>query len=423
MKIVIVHYHLRPGGVTSVIRQQVQILATLLPESEIVVCVGGSDRSFQSLPCRLVVDPILDYFVPQDVDSARDREAAILKLFLSQIDTEPTLFHFHNHSLGKNPCLTGAIHLLAQRADQIILFCHDFSEDRPVNQKINDQYAQWCNLTIEQFLYPDRPTIHYCTINSFDLNRLRLHQFSQSSTSLIPSPVQKASMKTVDRSAIADKLSLDRSKEWWFYPVRGIERKNIGEFILLSLLDEHHHEWLLARRPANETEIPHYESWVKCAHDVGCSVKFDVAESIDFSNIMNVSDRIVTTSIREGFGMAYLEPWLAGKPVVGREIPMVVSDMRRAGVIMDSLYTELPVFYENNWFDFALLSPIQQQEYVRTIAHDSELRNKIRQNGVWWNTICSAVGKTVILVNQEVINKEFSTEAFGKRLVKLYLEL
>lgn len=420
MKIILVHYHLRPGGVTSVLKQQVSILATLLPTAEIVVLVGESDPSFDTLPCTVVVDQNLDYFVPDSSEEALTKEKAILKAFISQIGNEQTIFHIHNPTLGKNPSLTGAIHSLADRNVNIVMFCHDFSEDRPNNQSINETYARWCAVSVNEFLYPDRKNIDYCTINSSDLNRLNHNEFKKASSQLIPSPVQKPSPVQVNRKDIAQKLDLDTAKSWYFYPVRAIERKNIGEVILIALLDNHANEWILARRPANETEIPLYEQWLALATVHNINIRFDAVETVPFGDLMNGSDRIITTSVREGFGMAYLEPWFAGKPVSGREISMVVNDMRKSGVIMDQLYTEILVPFEGNLVDFASLTPQNQLRLVEQCATDRELCNSIQNTGSWWEKIIAPVDQSVIESNILAIDREYSANAFGKRLVSLY---
>jgi hypothetical protein len=51
----------------------------------------------------------------------------------------------------------------------------------------------------------------------------------------------------------------------------------------------------------------------------------------------------ITTSIGEGFGMAYLEPWLLGTPVVGRDLPKVTGDFAASGMSFDWLYPGIPV--------------------------------------------------------------------------------
>ncbi|MEZ5304096.1 MAG: hypothetical protein R3F11_26155 [Verrucomicrobiales bacterium] len=55
------------------------------------------------------------------------------------------------------------------------------------------------------------------------------------------------------------------------------------------------------------------------------------------------ADAMVTTSVAEGFGLAFLEPWLAGKPVVGRDLPEITADFAESGVDLAHLYARLEI--------------------------------------------------------------------------------
>ena len=52
---------------------------------------------------------------------------------------------------------------------------------------------------------------------------------------------------------------------------------------------------------------------------------------------------MVTTSVAEGFGLAFLEPWLAGKPLLGRDLPEITEDFKENGVVLDALYSSLQI--------------------------------------------------------------------------------
>ncbi len=423
MKIVIVHYHLRPGGVTGVIEQQVLALHNELPEAEIVVLSGEARDSFSTLPCSVVVVPELNYFVPNDQNEAEKCELIILKSLLKEITDVEMIFHFHNPTLGKNPSLTGAINSLADKSVPIVSFCHDFSEDRPLNHSINKKYAEWCESDVHNFLYPDKSNIHYLTLNYPDSQRKHWELLEKSTIQQMAPPVQKISAPQNSRGEIASWLKLDLHKEWVFYPVRGIERKNIGEFILLALLDNEKREWILARKPANPNEIDLYEQWVQLAEDLEIPVKFNAMERVPFADMMHAADRIITTSMREGFGMAYIEPWFIGKPVAGRELPMVVNDMRRAGVWQDLLYAELPVPIGEEWVDFGSLDQQKKMKLLRVIAKSEKVQRVIKEHGDWWKTLTQTPSSDIFQQNFETIQKQYSCSAFGKRLKELYLSL
>jgi len=423
MKIVIVHYHLRPGGVTGVIEQQVLAIHKELPDAEVVVLSGERRDSFANLPCEVHVVLELNYFVPSTQEEGLRAETIILRALLDEITDSETIFHFHNPTLGKNPSLTGAIHSLGDTGVPIVSFVHDFSEDRPKNHAINTQYAHWCTCDVFDFLYPDTENIHYLTLNNRDSQRKQWELLKKSSVQQMPPPVQKVTAPQNSRGEIACWLKLDDHKEWIFYPVRGIERKNIGEFILLALLDNEEREWILARKPANPREIEQYEQWVKLAEELEITVKFNAMDRVPFADMMHAADRIVTTSMREGFGMAYVEPWFIGKPVAGRELPMVVNDMRQVGVWQDLLYTELPVPVGEQWVDFGELDFDTKMKVIRSIAKSDKVRRLIRNHGDWWETLTQTPSDEIFEQNRTTIEDWYSRGAFGKRLKKLYLSL
>ena len=99
MKVAIVHYHLEPGGVTRVIENTLEALASSEHDVETVVLTGrkyAGDR----IRKHQVVDG-LDYATPNHaVDPGllmeRMKDAA-----RNSLGGAPDLWHVHNHSLGK----------------------------------------------------------------------------------------------------------------------------------------------------------------------------------------------------------------------------------------------------------------------------------------------------------------------------------
>lgn len=57
----------------------------------------------------------------------------------------------------------------------------------------------------------------------------------------------------------------------------------------------------------------------------------------------------MTTSINEGFGFSFLEPWTAGKYLHGRMIKAVCRDFEANGVNLDHLYHQIKIPVE--WID------------------------------------------------------------------------
>lgn len=67
------------------------------------------------------------------------------------------------------------------------------------------------------------------------------------------------------------------------------------------------------------------------------------------SDLMAAADLILTTSVTEGFGMVFLEPWLAGRALVGRDLPEITQDFVAAGLRFAGLHPELRVPLD--WID------------------------------------------------------------------------
>jgi glycosyltransferase involved in cell wall biosynthesis len=56
--------------------------------------------------------------------------------------------------------------------------------------------------------------------------------------------------------------------------------------------------------------------------------------------LFHLAHAVLTTSKVEGFGYTFVEGWLCGKPVIGRDIPGVTQDFVAAGMKLDHFYRE-----------------------------------------------------------------------------------
>ncbi|MEM1063655.1 MAG: hypothetical protein AAGJ97_15125, partial [Planctomycetota bacterium] len=141
-----------------------------------------------------------------------------------------------------------------------------------------------------------------------------------------------------------EKLGLPPDRPFWLYPVRGIRRKNLGEIVLLSVLKPDV-TFGISLAPTNPVERPFFDRWRDFAAARGLPVLFDVggAGKLSFEQNLAASDALVTTSVAEGFGMVFVEPWLIGRPLYGRDLPEILHD--DAGRVMryPNLYERLPV--------------------------------------------------------------------------------
>ena len=103
MRIALLHYHLRAGGVSRVIDSQKLILKNL----------GHTVTIPQDLP---------------QLDYLREPQGSVTDLLESldrQIGEPVDLWIIHNPTLGKNALFPDLIETLARRGDRLLLQCHD----------------------------------------------------------------------------------------------------------------------------------------------------------------------------------------------------------------------------------------------------------------------------------------------------------
>ena len=295
-----------------------------------------------------------------------------------------------NLSVGINPAVTYAFHqwtlreYQAQSSKRFFVRVHDFAQQRPANFANIKKFQSYLPSEMpdwHQILYPSTPNIEYIAINTNDYFRLLDHGIEPQKIWYTPNCVDDSLIKLQCqnqsclglRHLLEEKKGIHPDADILYYPVRAIPRKNVEEAIyLLKMLN-------------NLTEIPEYQekyNLVKKFHLVvslgGGSAEEKlycrrlqdfVAEqrlpvTIDISDLVGlhreydpenpgkilkhgvadmycISRMTVSTSILEGFGFVFIEPWLMGHCVIGRNIPSVTMDFTKAGLSLDHLYNVL----------------------------------------------------------------------------------
>jgi FMN phosphatase YigB (HAD superfamily) len=336
MKVAIVHYHLGHGGVPMVIASASRTLTA----SDIPHIILAGPSSAPDLPLCVIED--LGYAGTADADDllSRLRSAAIEKL-----GGPPDIWHFHNHSLGKNPAVPRIVARLASEGERLLLQIHDLAEDgRPENAS---------RLTDRNSLYPAGPRIHYAFINSRDRDHFINSGLPETNAHLLPNSVD---FKPTSPAPSGAPLLL--------YPVRGIRRKNLGELLLLAALAPPGTRVAITRAPLNPDAIITHDAWRRFSEDMRLPVEFDVvdrtapettADSTFDAWIAN-STHLVTTSVSEGFGMVFPESVARCRPLLGRNLPHLTRDH---GISTGRLYDKLSVPPE--WIDSRILRQCRDQ--------------------------------------------------------------
>jgi len=328
MNVAILHYHFDRGGVTRVVSST---LDAFRGDSSIRFgLLSGRPVEGMGAPVELI--PELDYSSPDGIspDPAKLLSkvvAAARKLFGGQ---DPDVWHIHNPALGKNTAFCGLVHRLATEGHALLLQEHDFAEDfRPANFRLREQGRE---PTAAPF--PHAPRVRFATINGRDKEILQAAGIPAERVFPLPNPVPP----TEEFFPPSDSNIL-------LYPVRALARKNLGELLLLAYAAGDRYRWETTLPPTNPAYRAQFARWKEVAASLDLPVRLGVAdeEDIPFSERMASCRAVVTTSVAEGFGLSFLEPWTYGRPVIGRDLPEITGEFRNEGIPLASLYNEFPI--------------------------------------------------------------------------------
>lgn len=425
MNLAILHYHLNRGGVTRVVANQLLALDKVLGPAEscrVALIYGGRregwsealSQRLHAVQLTLHEVPLLDYDAVhrQTGPQLPERLYGELAGVLRQLGFTPgnSLFHIHNHSLGKNNALPEVVARLAGDGHALLLQIHDFAEDfRPNNyqricrNRLPKPWGSW-----PEALYPQGKHIHYAVLNGRDHAVLteagvppeRLHLLSNPVTSVDQLPDREQA-----RRRLAERFHIAGGDRYVLYPVRCIRRKNLGEVLLLSALAPERTFWGLTLAPRNPVEKPVYRAWKQLASDLRLPCRFEVGgpQGLSFAENLAAADLIVTTSLAEGFGMVYLETWLAGLRLIGRDLPEITSDYVAAGVRFDGLLPQLRVPLQ--WVGAERFSQALIRSYRRTLESygrretqdlNDAIREKTQDNQVDFGDLDEPLQRQVI---------------------------
>ncbi|MCM2372458.1 glycosyltransferase family protein [Aporhodopirellula aestuarii] len=384
---------------------------------------------------------------------------------------EDSVIHWHNHSLGKNAAAPFAITHLANAGWRLLLQIHDFAEDqRPENvHHLIQQTGATRSSTLDAILYPTHPNIAYACLTKGDAEVLQARGIDASRVTTIPNSVRLPPGEMSDRETamakVAEVFSVDASSRWVLYPVRGIRRKNVGEFVLLCQLLPKGYVGALTLKPDTELESESYERWHTLAKTYVPDIIFDAAhdERITYADNLSACHCVLSTSVAEGFGMAFLEPWLASRKVVARNLPSVTSDFSAEGVHQPDLYDGVWIPGDADWIakvdrqwkqaygeawallpepfrpqerlvkqtggcvdavDFARLLPSEQINTIRRIAEDAAFGEQVKKlNARLIESIVAEAPADLIESNRETIASRYRPDVQCSILTNAYQSL
>ena len=432
MKIAFLHYHLKTGGVTTVIKQQLDAIGK---QWQTLVLTGFPPET--PFPADFVHIPELGYssqykkqFDPED--AADMIVNAIRQKFNGLCD----VLHIHNPTLAKNKRFLDIIKSLQKRGLTLFLQIHDFAEDgRPLDY-FADEYPVDC---------------HYGVINQRDYDIL------------LAAGLNEDGLHRLANSANPDHISpgCESEKSMVLYPVRAIRRKNIGEAILLSLFFRSGQTLAVTLPPNSLADKKSYTGWKAFVKDRNINFEFEIGLMHNFNALVQSAQFLITTSITEGFGFSFLEPWLFKKLLWGRSLPDICRDFTKKGIRLDHLYAGLHVpvdwisrqrfnqrwvacvrnacrlfnlptnevltpeafesITEDDLIDFGILDEAAQKEVIiRLISSKLDAEKLIRINPFLSDPGMVSDRNELVEVNKRVIQRCYNSTIYRQKLRDLY---
>ena len=396
--------------------------------------------------------------------------AEILDQKLADMDVILT----ENLGIGIDPTVTYAFYLYSQYCytsgikKKFIYRVHDFVQQRPHffrNVKKFHEYRFGVVPNWHSVLYPASPNIKYIAINRYDRSRLIEHGIEESNIFYIPNSVDRSMIPPDDRTdglrtKIIRREKLDSSVRFILYPVRCVRRKNVEEAIfftcLLNCLSDGNttkktchiggkFHLLVSLKPENGDDARYADQLLEFVrkHRLPVSIGFNDLVALErecdpqdptkierygVGDMMRVADLVITTSVLEGFGFAYIEPWILDRAVIGRSIPFITPDFQLKGMKLGHFYTVLLVDGKD-FKDIGKSKAVPEQalqerlDMIPRLADTDFVDKVIERNETPIRATLRLLDpdkrKKIIAINKKVVEKVYSQSAIGKQIYEV----
>jgi hypothetical protein len=360
--LVVVHYHLRPGGVRRIIELALpHIDSTGLAPLESVTLASGEMpdaawredlmRALQGTRLRFICEPAFRYLSEQRSrpEMIRRRIRSALEGLTETVSPAQTLIWAQNLGLGRNLILSDELAAFsAQHGLPLLSHHHDLW--------FENRWARWSEMrtcgfrslsSVARASFAAGARVCHITINRLDNAVLSKHLGSRAKC--LPNLAQRdrAPSRTHTRAArhwLSSQLGDDAPV--WIFPTRSLRRKNLAEAVLLTrwLRPE---GWFVTTAGVSSREEQGYARRLEAAARQGkWRVRFRVLAEANglapaIGDLATASEVMLLTSAQEGFGLPYLEAAALRKPLIARHLPNVVPDLLELGFSFPHLYQEI----------------------------------------------------------------------------------
>ncbi len=367
VRLVVFHYHDRPGGVRQVIARGLpQLVRRLGSVAEVVLLLGeltdpGWGRelaaSLAGIPLRVESHPNLGYLSGSPQEIGTEAKA----LVIGELAGQDVLVWAHNLSVGRNvPLLKYLPQWCAAAGAKLWLHHHDWWWDGRLARWADWQASGVTDLAeaLERSVPTGCHIRHWC-VNRADLPWLQLRAGNDAQWVGNPMPDWIIPDKSGIEDAMAWLHGLTQGRRVWLAPVRALRRKNLAEAIFLAHQQDQPTCVVTTGGPSSPAEVAGWETLCQTAArqgwpfipsvlDPGARTcrpprRSGLSGPPSIAALLMAADTIVMPSLQEGFGLPYLEAAYFGKPLLARTLMDVIANFAALGCSLPATYDQLPV--------------------------------------------------------------------------------
>ncbi len=364
MKLIIVHHHLRPGGVRRIIELATpHVLRAFRGKIKSVTVATGeaADPHWQASFAQRMKPAGVDYYIEPAFGYASEQTnpraglARRLRLSIRRLldgaGPDNCLVWAHNLGLARNlPFTRELTRACVERRIRLIAHHHDWWFDNRWQRWPEIRQAGFRTLqATADAIFASQPQVTHISINRADHRILRRHLGSHAAW--LPNVVERTPPPTPARVQAARDWLQERigtDAPVWLMPTRLLRRKNLAEALLLTRWLRPG-AWLVTTGGASSDDERGYLKQFETAafaHD--WPVRLGVLHGNDAGRpavpeLLAASEALLLTSIQEGFGLPYVEAAAAGRPLIARLLPNIAPDLATFGFRFPQGYEELLV--------------------------------------------------------------------------------
>jgi len=376
LKLIILHYQFRPGGVRRVIEMAApSISREFQPRLSGIVLAGGEKidpewleqfRKLVGVPVEEFVERSFGYVSEWgELSSEKIRHVKSGVQRLLERHSQSVVW-MHNPGVGRNLLLTQAMQASCRQRDlPLVMHHHDWWFD--------NRWARWREFVATGFktleetassLFSAAGNVHHAAINQADAGLLQ--KYLGAKAAWLPNPLGNDVPPGPDETQKARewlRSTIGQESPVWILPCRLLRRKNIAEALLLTRWLRPEAVLVTTGGVSSADEEIYADRLARAAREHGWPLHLSVlagkTNAPRVTALLATAEAVVLTSVQEGFGLPYLEAAEASRPLVARRLPNIAPDLQRLGLRFPQSYDELLV--DGSLFDLKAERSRQRQ--------------------------------------------------------------